>query len=722
MTRIALELADGATLRWSASTTDFWPGMALHDFGEALPAQRHVTIETSDPVDTITLSGRGVLFAVRDAALAPGTSPDDIVAAHVDLHGVVFDDSPKPQPPPLVDTHNLQQPALPADPALGPPAPPASLGFRIDWLPPPPAGTGAPVPWPADLDAFPPFDVLGFRLERRRADTSGAFEPLDDDKLGTLVFGSRGGRRDPPPLYPGVDLEAVFADDPPPVAPIPALMSLDDALVTAGHAGPPPGSTHQYRIFSVDAIGRSSASATPGPVVRLEKRRAPPQPVGPAPDLAQAIAPAGVRARVLQAADPDLTADDRALLATSTNAVVLDWGWTQAERDADPHATEFRVYWQPLAADVVAGEATGSATLAGAFFEIAATLDRPLAADAMAGRYLRLPDYPFKVAAHGAGSSVVLRLEPSALDAARTPGPAAFEFRPVLSGAEQRPPAWAQRTAIVALTASESYRHVFRDLLALDAEHPRARVWAGVSSADDQGYVDDALGVTERNGGRPGNESAIVSAVATARYLGRPELVVPDPLPDVPELVTGEPAGDDVTVVVDLPALLGSVTIPAGHRVQLERIGLDRVVACVGAGSDDRITASLPDGTAASYVLGNAGDQADLLEQIRSSTPARVEGRFLLDFLLRFGAQLGDAVDARPATAGGDGRADRRPAGKGRALRPPHPPRRPCRPPVRGRGHRASGRARAVAALAGSAAAAGAFERDRRRRRRGARA
>ena len=36
----------------------------------------------------------------------------------------------------------------------------------------------------------------------------------------------------------------------------------------------------------------------------------------------------------------------------------------------------------------------------------------------------------------------------------------------------------------------------------------------------------------------------------------------------------------------------------------------------------------------------NPDDQAALLAQIRSGTPARVEGRFLMDFLLRFAAQL----------------------------------------------------------------------------------
>lgn len=641
VTRVALELAPGASLSWKAETTDFLPGLTLDSFGADLPPAGRAVIETGDPVDRITLSGNGFLFGVRELLSPPGANPDELVTRSVVLHGVVFADTPAPDPPPFLGTLNLQQPSLPADPTNGSPPAPASLGFRLNWLPPPPAGAVGPVPWPTDLAAFPPFDILGFRLERRRVDSGGPFEELDGDGLSTLVFGSRGGHRDPPPLGYGVDLEAVFPDHPPPSPPVSPLMSLDDVLVTAHHAGPPPGSTHQYRIFSVDAIGRSSPNACLGSVVRLEKRQPPPQPVGsPEPPPAGAIAPSGVRARVLQADDPDLVPDDLALLGAGTNAVVLEWGWTQTERDADPHATEFRVYWQPLAPDLVTGAVTGSPSLVGGLFELPATFDRPLEADAMLGRYLALPEYPFKIASHPAGQSVVLRVEPSALDATRVPGPAPLEFRPRLNGSEQRPPAWAERSAVVPITDAESYRHVFRDLLELDAERSRVRGWAGVSAADSQAYVADALPAAVPNGGRPGNESAIAATAVTARYLGRPELIVPPPLPDVPELVTDEPAGETVTVRIDLPALLPGVAVSAGERVQLERIGLDRIVACLSARADDTIGATLPDGTTTGYTQPNPDDQATLLAEIRSGTPARVEGRFLLDFILRFGAQV----------------------------------------------------------------------------------
>ena len=348
------------------------------------------------------------------------------------------------------------------------------------------------MPWPCDASSAPPFEALGFDIERRRVDTNGDFEPIDDKDARTLAFGSRGAAADPPPLGAGADLELAFPENAPPAPPVAAHMSLDDVLVKADGSGPPPGSLHQYRIFSLDALGRRSATALDGSIVRLEKRRPPPQPVGPPRDPG-AVVPAGVRARVLQALDPDLPAADRTLLGASRDAVVLEWGWTQAERDRDPHATEFRVYWQPLAPDVVEGAVTGPPTLAGSLFELSATLDRPLAQDAMVGRYVSLPDYPFRIASHTAGQSIVLRVERSVLEPQRTPGAAPFAFRPALDGSEQRPPAWAERSAVVPITAAESYRHVFRDRLTLEAQHPRSRVWAGVSAADAQVYVDDVL-------------------------------------------------------------------------------------------------------------------------------------------------------------------------------------------------------------------------------------
>jgi hypothetical protein len=601
--RVTLELADGAALTWRTSTSEFLIGLPLQTFTGALPAERRVTIEPPDPVSTIELAGTGFLFGVDEH---PG--PDDTVTRSVVLRGVVFADTPPPDPPATLATDNLQAPVLPGDTQ-----PPAPLGFTLRWPPPPAAGTPAGLVWPVDLGIVAHRDVLGYLVEHRRVDTDEAFAPL-----GPLVFGSRGGHGAAPPLGPGVDLEVAFPADAPPTPPVPTDVSLDDVPVDV-----PPGSTHQYRILSVDGIGRRSTTPTEGPVVRLEKHRAPPP-------------PSDVRASVLQSDDPDLAVADRALLGASTNAIVLEWSWTDRERTQDDLATEFRVYWQPQPPDTVRGEVTGPAVPDGPLLATPARLDRPVDADAMRGRWLTVGESPFLVASHTAGQDITIRFEPSAIDSSLLPAEAAFEFRPLLSGAEQRPSAWAERRTVVPITAEEQYRILLRDALTLDADRPRVRVWVGVSTADDQDYVPD----TFPGEARPGNESAVAAAPVAARYLGRPPFTVPPPLPDVPELVTAEPSGDAVVVTVDPAALLPSAPVPAGHRVQLERIALSTVVSFLGANADDTIRAELPDGTTTSYTLGNPDDQAALLAQIRTGTPARVEGRFLVDFVLRFTAAL----------------------------------------------------------------------------------
>jgi hypothetical protein len=156
-----------------------------------------------------------------------------------------------------------------------------------------------------------------------------------------------------------------------------------------------------------------------------------------------------------------------------------------------------------------------------------------------------------------------------------------------------------------------------------------------VSAADSQAYIPDEIPVAQPNGGRPGNESSVVAAPANARYLGRPVFVVPPPLPDVPEQVTNEPVNDTAVVPLNLPGLLPAVVVPAGFTVKLERLSVDELLNRISARNDDTIGARLPDGTNPSYTLGNPGDQAAFLSQIRSGEGVRVEGRFIMDFLTR---------------------------------------------------------------------------------------
>jgi len=225
-----------------------------------------------------SFDGSGFLYGVRvrTAALPPGDGPDDLAAESFIVYGVRYEATPAPPPPPFLGTRNLQQPLLPGDPALTTRNPPASIGFRLLWLPPPTEGATGPVPWPPDLGAFPPFDVLGFELERRRVDTGGDFVEVEQQKPATRFFGSRGGRRDPPQLSYGIDLLEAFPEAATPSPPVPVFMDADDVLDSPAKRDegptPPPGSLHQYRIRSIDAIGRASSSATLGSVVRLEKR------------------------------------------------------------------------------------------------------------------------------------------------------------------------------------------------------------------------------------------------------------------------------------------------------------------------------------------------------------------------------------------------------------------------------------------------------------------
>ncbi len=556
--RLVLELEPnvGGTLTYSTKTSDLLLGLSGSTFEGTIVATPRVTLEFAEPIDTLELSGDGLLYGVRVPPLNAG-NPEDVLDLSVILTDVVYGPTGPPAPPQALGTTNLQQPILPGDPNVTTQNPPESLGFRLRWLPPPPDG-GVPPIWPPDLGGAPPFDVLGFRVERRRVDTAGPFEEIGRQPLPTLFFGNRGARGETPPLDFGIDILSAFPEVVTPLPPVDPWITIDDVLRDAARPdGPPPGGLFQYRVFSIDAIGRLSAAPVNGSIVRLEKRIAPPQPPGPGDTAPPGVVrPSGVRARVLQSSDPDLAASDVALLGASTNAIVLEWGWTDAERQRDPFAAEFRVYWQSVPPDVVHGVLQEPATLVNGLYEMTCTLDQPLAADGMKGTYITAGTYPFKVASHTAGAAITMRFEPALLQPGVVPGSGIFQFSPRMDGSQLRPAAWEERTAVIPIAQTAPTPFVFRDRLTLAALQPRARVWVGVSSADAQTYIADERAAATLNGGRPGNESSIAVAVAEARYLGRPSFVVPPPLPDVPEDVSPEPVG----ATVDMP-------IGAAHAV-----------------------------------------------------------------------------------------------------------------------------------------------------------
>jgi hypothetical protein len=638
---IELEPRPGDHLTWKATSPDSIPGLTGSTESGVLTIATRVDLQFTVPMQTVVLTGKAFLYGVRVLGGVPpaGSSPDDLVPISVVTEPIQYEKTPLPAPPPWIGTVHLQEPILPGDPAVTTRRAPQDLGFRVFWLPPP--STGCPVPtwWPADLAAYPPTDVVGYQLERRQVDGTGTYSRVGDGDL--LFYGSRGSRQDPPPLGRGIDLLSVYPERPAPVPPVPIYVDAEDVLLAPDGSGPAPGSVHQYRVSSVDVLGRVSPPTT-GSVVRLEKRRPPPQPVGPtAPASGYGpAAPAGIRARVIQSGVPGLSVTDLAILGTSRNAIVLEWGWRDHEAQLDPFATEFRIYLQTKPPDLVSGQLIGVASVQGTGFRMNATLDLPVTANEMVGHYFDAGGYPFRVAAHSAGTGITIDFLASALEPSSVPQAATFVFMRQPTGESLRPSAMERRVAVLAVAGTGAHQYVFADLLTLDATHPNARVWVGVSAADDQSYVPDEIPASALNGGRPGNESRVAVAVASARYVGQPAFTVPLPLPNVPEVVINEPATNDVPCPLDLPALLPGVPLPAGANVRLERLPMDTLLARVSANADNTVGVELPIGTAVSYTLANQIDHSTFVAQIRSGAPGRIENKFIMDLLTRYNVQL----------------------------------------------------------------------------------
>jgi hypothetical protein len=642
--RVVLDLAPrpGDALAYQAATAELIPG-----FGGGTTLSGNLTIgprvDMSFPqrISSLTLTGSGFLLGIRDVASPPGTRPDDELQFAEVTPPVVYQSTPPPAPPLQVGTAHLQTPPLLGAAILSTRTPPHFPGFYVRWQPAPPVGTPI-VSWPPDLPAFPPFDSVGFYVERRRVDTLGAFAPVG--MPDELIYGNRSARRDPLSLAPGVDLDAVFPEHSTPVPPVSLFVQLEDVLIDANGQGPPPGSLHQYRVSSVDVLGRRSLPAL-GSVVRLEKRLPPPMPVGPvlANDSPEPlppgvlVAPAGVRARVVLAEDPDLSQADRDRLGHSRNAVVLEWGWRKSvEQVNDPFASEFRLYLQPDPPDRVRLTLSGAPVLIPGGYRIPAVASHALQKDELVDRFLHA-GYPFRVLANDAGTAVQIDLEKPKLGSA-VPQAASLTVAREPTGGLQRPSALGQRVDVRPIGDTSPYW--FPDCLTLDADHPTARIWVGVSAADGEIYVADELPATALNGGLPGNEGRIAVAEVTARYRGQPRLTVPPPapppapgLPDLADVLLNEPVVDSVACLLDLPTLTPGL-LPVPTRVVLERMGLDALLLRTRA-DGGAIVVDLDDGTTLRYTLTGGTDQADFTAQLQAGEPMRVQSKFLLDLARR---------------------------------------------------------------------------------------
>ena len=625
--------------RYEAEASSVFPGFSGL-FADPVPIEERAQLSFTEPVSEIHFFGTALIYGFRLNPVSPAKDPYEVIKKTVILNGVVYNDSPKPVAPSFLGTENLQQTAIVGNPEAIVARPRDDMGFKLRWIP-PLNGSSTSIIWPEDIAAFPPFDTLGFYLERRRVDKSEPFIPIDGVDTDTLFMGSRQGPSELLPVSYGADILELFPLIRPPKPPITIYMEAQDVLFGSEIKIGVPGGTYQYRIFSVDVLDRKSSSATNGSIVRLEKRVAPPQPGAPNILNDAEVGFAGVRASVLQASDPELSLADQSILGTSTNAVLLDWGWSPEQRLLDPFAKEFRVYWQSVVPDQVEGSFTGPAVLVGLYYERPATLNKSIAADTFSGKYVRAGEYPFKIHSHNGGLNITFRLEPSLIDATRVPQQGSFVLNASLNGEDVRPNRWQTRSAVVPITADENYRYIFRDVLSLNATNPRQRVWVGVSAADDQFYIPDELPSSVLNGNRSGNESSIAVGYAQARFYGRPVFNVPSPLEDVPEIASEEPISNEVEFALNLPLVYGgSLTIPAGHQVLLEQISSSVLLNMIAATTSDQIEASLPDGSVVTYTLINPTDQSTFLSQIREGNAQAIEGKFIMNFLIRFKSEV----------------------------------------------------------------------------------
>lgn len=589
-------------------------GLSLHytagTFMGTIDPQPRVTLEWASPVDSLTLEGSGFFIGILSPALPAGHAPEELVELSAVAWNVPFIRTPFPQPPTSLEAANLQQ-----DWRSGERQPAHLPGFRVRWQPPQSGGQIPLALWPEDLPAYPPSEVSHYMLERRTA--AGEFHPYDADGSGSetgWIFANHLRPQEPVPFTPGADLLTVYPPRPIPDLPVSPWVEYDDVLTRLRREeipgspiqriiwdGPQPGERVQYRVWSLDVLGRRSETAALSQELCLEKHLIPPSPPGPALPLTQdgGTAPLGVSARVVQRRDPilDTPGADPALVALLQQALgsrdqvtLLSWGWGLAERNRDPWVTEFRIYWRNRDPAQVEGRMIVPAQSEGALYQVKTKVEPSLRQNEFAGQILELSGQAFPIARHDAGNAPVFWLKHSQAQAGAVPQPGAFRLARRLTGAESRPPAWEERIRTVPIKDQESYVYVVeRDLLIdpatgaavagggaertyyeITPEDPRQRGFFGISAADQEDYVPDSLEPGIPLGGRAGNESAITPAAVFASYRGRPAFSPPAP-PLEAELETlAQLEGEQALRRLEISRLLPGL-VPAGGRLLVER-------------------------------------------------------------------------------------------------------------------------------------------------------
>ncbi len=628
-TRFVLDLVPGGTVDAKAYRYGALVGSA------SAAASERTEFDFGALADLVIVVGSLGVAGIVPVPLAAALNPDEPVPVTQTIYDVRYGNTPTPQAPESIDVISLSDPTRTAARSVQD----TNRGFAIDW-PAPSSVEPTAVPYLPRSAAAPPTDVAYYILERSLH--GGAFEPAAGD--GVHASGRNAPTGTEPAAF-GFDLMRAFpsADTAP---------SSHNMLVHASEIFEPGqveyGATVVYRVSSVDATGRRSAPRVSASAALRKFIRPPAPTTPPAAGSAdpEAVPEAGVEVRLLQADDPDLTAEQRAL-ADGADRVVIRWGWGPEQRDLDPDVTEFRIYRHDSALTALDVRPAGVSAAAGTGWTLPVRISRPVAANEFAGVPVVL-GHAYRITGHGGGTSVVLSLAGSPVDPARAPSPQPFVMNRTTS-AELNPEYWDDRVMVVPRTPAppgsdlvEGYRVVLEaPALGVDAAHPRRQLAYGVTAADSESYVPDRRADLEPVP-RPGNESTVAGVESTARYFGRPTLTLVD-LADVSAVTAPRQAGDDVRVRIRLADFL-----PPGF-VAAPLMLLDRLPASapltrlrVEPGS---ITLIAADGTARLWTLAPADEAA-----LRAGYEAGlVPDRFLAHAATRLDGLDDDAVRLGPA-------------------------------------------------------------------------
>lgn len=596
----------------------------------AMPLSKRSVLTFPFPVDRVVLRGPARFCGLCVDPLSEGQDPRQQIRVQAAVYGVEFGPGRLPEPPSNVTAQNLG--AVSRATRLG--HRDRNTGIELSWTPTHRLDVGAIDHWPRDAKSAPPTDTHGYRITRQV--NGGVFEHLSE--LGDLYLSSR--HAVPGGETPGV-IANVLSIFPPPNQP--SQRPQQQVFAKDFIADPPPrfGDELQYRITAVDLLNRES-TAVETPSVLLKKYNKPPSPTSH-PDAFRfndtSPVASGLTARLVQAANPDLSADDQSRVAVHGDHVLLRWGWGENERAVDPYVTEFRIYdaagslVELTASNQSVPIRTGSSNWSATY-----SFDREVRADELVGRRIVL-GAAFTVLSHGVGNTLTIEFASNVIDPDLAPSTAGFKFTR-LDGSEDRPESWDRRLKVLPRNPSladangvEAYEVVLpADWLSVSANTPRQSRMFGVSAADQEDYVADRRSVPPS---RVGNEGQFSTALISARYFGRPVLEIADLGPVTSVTLNRNAANEIVSELRPSDHLPGDAVVT--ERIILERCPASAILPRVSV-DDDGAKFLQSDGSAQMWSLSTS-DLADLTTQF--------EDRSISDrFLAHAAAQLRDLDNA----------------------------------------------------------------------------